>query len=171
MTLQEIRQWNDKTRELLRQQRVHEAIEHIGLNASERFQPRIDEINFTYENILTYVGKGVIDPMENTIYSKLMVSIYELCDQINLFLLSSSGSKIAALKADVDKQSARENEDLTENLIGLAFDNELNELIRDAFLFDDESESETARSHRQDAFRGNALRDQDSSQSYGSRGT
>lgn len=149
MTLQEIRQWNDKTRELLRQQRVHEAIEHIGLNASERFQPRIDEIKFTYENILTYVGKGVIDPMENTIYSKLMVSIYELCDQINLFLLSSSGSKIAALKADVDKQSARENEDLTENLIGLAFDKELNELIRDAFLFDDESESETARSHRQ----------------------
>lgn len=149
MTLFEIDQWYIKAVDLLRQQRAHEAIEYLSKQSSERFQPGIDEIRYTYRNILTYTGKGINDPMGSQIYSKLMISLYEMADLMKLHLISGSGSRIAALKADTDRQSMRENEDLSENLMGLSFDNELHEILRSAALFDDESESETARNHRQ----------------------
>lgn len=149
MTIHDIRQWHRKVSELLRQQRIYEAIELLSQHTSERFQSKIDEVRFTYDNILSYTGKGIIDPMSATIYSKLVVSLFELSDLINLYLISLTGSKIASIKAEFDKQSMREGEDLSENLIGLAFDNELNEILRGASLFNDESESESARNHRQ----------------------
>lgn len=149
MTLNEIDQWYNKAIEFLRQQRVYEAIEFLSKNVSERFQPSLDEIKYTYNNILIYTGKGIDDPMGHHIYARLMVSLYELTDLIRLNFLSGSGSRLSAIKADIDRQAIRENEDLTENLIGLTFDNELQEILRGASLFNDESESETARNHRQ----------------------
>jgi tetratricopeptide (TPR) repeat protein len=148
MTIYDIDQWYNKVAELLRQQRVFEAIEMLDKQTSERFQPGIDEIKYTYNNILIYTGKGIKDPMSQQILSKVIVSIYEMSDLIKLHLLTGSGSKLAALKADIDRQSMRENEDLTENLMGLSFDNELHDILRSASLFNDESESETAKNHR-----------------------
>lgn len=148
MTIYDIDQWYTKVAELLRQQRVFEAIEMLDKQTSERFQPGIDEIKYTYNNILVYTGKGIKDPMGQQILSKVIVSIYEMADLIKLHLLTGSGSKLAALKADIDRQSMRENEDLTENLMGLSFDNELHDILRSASLFNDESESETAKNHR-----------------------
>lgn len=149
MTLSEIDQWYIKAVDLLRQQRTYEAIEYLSRQSSERFQPAIDEVRYTYLNILAYTGKGIHDPMGSQIFSKLMTSLYELADHMKLHLISSSGSRMAALKADLDRQALRENEDLSENLLGLSFDNELNDILRSAALFDDESESETAKGHRQ----------------------
>ncbi|MGE5382611.1 MAG: tetratricopeptide repeat protein [Omnitrophica WOR_2 bacterium] len=148
MTIYDIDQWYNKVAELLRQQRVFEAIEMLDKQTSERFQPGIDEIKYTYNNILIYTGKGIKDPMSQQILSKVIVSIYEMSDLIKLHLLTGSGSKLSALKADIDRQSMRENEDLTENLMGLSFDNELHDILRSASLFNDESESETAKNHR-----------------------
>lgn len=148
MTLYEIEQWHIKALELLRQLRIHEALEHLGAAAAERFQPALDEIEFTYRNILTYTGKGINDPMEDAIFNRLMASLHELTDSVKLHLTASSGSRIAAIKAELDRQALRENENLTENLMGLSFDNELQEMLRSASLFDDESESETAKNHR-----------------------
>lgn len=148
MTLFEIEQWHNKASELLRQSRVYEAIEFIALQSYGRFQAGIDEVRYTYNNIVSYTGKGINDPMGKQIYSKVMASAYELADMIKLHLLSESGSRMAALKADLDKQLMRENEDLSENLIGLTFDNELHDILRSASLFNDESESETAWGHR-----------------------
>lgn len=153
MTLFEIEQWNAKAVDLLRQQRVYEVIGYLSKQSSERFQPRIDEISYTYRNILAYTGRGVKDPMGHQIYDKMMMSLYELSDMMKLHLMSRSGSRIAAIKTDLDKQSMRENEDLSENLMGLSFDNELQDILRSASLFDDESESETARSHRHAIYR------------------
>lgn len=153
MTLFEIEQWYAKAVELLRQQRVFEAIDYLSKQSSERFQPRIDEIRYTYNNILAYTGRGINDPMGHQIYDKMMVSLYELSDLMKLHLMTGSGSRIAALKSDLDKQAMRENENLTENLMGLSFDNELQDILRSADLFDDESESETARSHRHAIYR------------------
>jgi tetratricopeptide (TPR) repeat protein len=148
MTLFEIEQWYAKVVELLRQQRVHEAIEQLSKQSIERFQPGIEDARYTYNNILNYTGKGINDPMGHEIYAKLMVSLYELSDRMKLHFIASSGSRLAAIKADYERQALRENEDLTENLIGLTFDNELEDILRSASLFNDESESETARNHR-----------------------
>jgi len=149
MTLYDIEQWYSKAIELLRQQRVYETIEYLAKQSTERFQPRLDDIRFTYNNILAYTGKGISDPLGDEIYSKLMASVYELADAIKLHMVAGSGSKLAAIKADLDKLALRENEDLSENLMGLSFDNELQEILRSASLFDDESESESAKNHRQ----------------------
>ncbi|HLN54182.1 MAG TPA: tetratricopeptide repeat protein [Lentimicrobium sp.] len=149
MTLYEIEQWHYKVVEFLRQQRVYEAIEFLSKNESERFRPSLDEIRYTYNNILIYTGKGINDPMGAHIYARLMGSLYELSDLMRLNFLANSGSRLSSIKADIDRRAIRENEDLTENLIGLSFDNELQEILRDASLFNDESESETATNHRQ----------------------
>lgn len=149
MTLFEIDQWNIKVLDLLRQQRVYEAIEFLTRQSSERFQSRIDDLRYTYKNILTYTGKGINDPMSHQIYSKLMMSVYELADLMKLHLLTGSGSRISAIKSDLERQQMRENEDLSENLLGLSFDNELHDILHSAALFDDESESDVARGHRQ----------------------
>ncbi len=148
MTLFEIEQWHGKVVELLRQQRVHEAIEQLSKQSIERFQPGIEDARYTYSNILNYTGKGINDPMGHEIYSKLMVSLYELSDRMKLHFISSSGSRLASIKADIERQALRENEDLTENLMGLTFDNELQDILRSASLFNDESESDTATNHR-----------------------
>jgi len=148
MTIFEIDQWYGKVVELLRQQRVFEAVEHLAKHSSERFQADIDEIRFTYNNILAYTGKGINDPMGKQIYGKLITSLYEMADLIKLHLLGSSGSRLASIKADTDRHASQENEDLSENLMGLTFDNELQDILRSASLFDDESESESARNHR-----------------------
>lgn len=153
MTLNEIEQWYSKVVELLRQQRVYEAIDYLERQTSERFQPGIDDIRYTYSNILAYTGKGISDPMSHNIYTKLLMSLYELADLIKLHLVAGSGSKIAALKADLDKHALLENEDLSENLMGLSFDNELNDILHSASLFNDESESESAIHHRKAIFR------------------
>lgn len=149
MTLFEIEQWYNKVVELLRQHRVFEAIEFIAKRSNERFQPAIDELKYTYNNILAYTGKGINDPMGPKIYAKLISSVYELTDSMKLFMLSGSGGVLAAMKSDMERQSIREHEDLSENLMGLSFDNELQDILRSVSLFDDESESETARNHRQ----------------------
>ncbi len=149
MTLYEIELWHNKAIEFLRQQRVHEAIEFLAKSVTERFNPSLDEIKYTYNNILIYTGKGINDPMGHHIYNRLMASIYELADLMRLNLLANSGSRLSAIKADIDRQALRENEDLSDNLIGLTFDNELQEILRDASLFNDESESENAKNHRQ----------------------
>lgn len=148
MKINEIEQWYTKVLELLRQLRIQEAIEQLETRAIDRFQPAIEEIRFTYSNILTYTGKGITDPMSGLIFNRLMASIYELTDAVRLNLLTSSGSKIAAIKVEMERQTLRENEDLSENLMGLSFDNELHEMLHSASLFDDESESEAAKSHR-----------------------
>lgn len=148
MTISDIEKWHGKVVELLRQQRVFEAIEQLSMYSSERFQADIDEIKFTYNNILAYTGKGINDPMGKQIYVKLITSLYEMSDLIKLHLIGRSGSRLAAIKADTDRQATHENEDLSENLMGLTFDNELQDILRSASLFDDESESESARNHR-----------------------
>ncbi len=148
MNIYETEQWHSKVLELLRQLRIYEAIEFMSKLAVERFQPAIEEARFTYNNILAYTGKGINDPMSDEIFNRLIVSLYELGDLMKLHFLTGSGSKLAAIKADLDKQATKEHEDLSENLLGLSFDNELQDILRSASLFDDESESETARNHR-----------------------
>ncbi len=148
MTIIDIEKWYNKVVELLRQQRIFEALDQISKQSSERFQPSIDELKFTYTNILTYTGKGINDPMGKQIYGKLITSLYELSDLIKMHLLAGSGSRLARIKADIDRQSSYENDDLSENLMGLTFDNELQDMLKSASLFSDESESETAINHR-----------------------
>lgn len=148
MTISDIEKWHGKLVELLRQQRVFEAIEQLSKQSSERFQASIDEIKYTYNNILAYTGKGINDPMGNQIYMKLIASLYELSDLIKLHLIAGSGSRLASIKADTDRQASNENEDLSDNLMGLTFDNELQDILRSASLFSDETESESAMNHR-----------------------
>jgi tetratricopeptide (TPR) repeat protein len=149
MSLYEIEQWHSRVIEFLRQQRIYEAIMFLSKKTTGRFQASLDEIKYTYNNILMYTGKGINDPMGHQIYDRLMVSLYELADLMKLNFLTSSGSKLSAIKADIERRALIEKENLTENLIGLTFDNELLDILKGASLFDDESESETAINHRQ----------------------
>ncbi len=149
MNIYETEQWHNKVLELLRQLRIHEAIEFMSKISVERFQPSLDEVRFTYNNILAYTGKGVDDPMGKNIFNHLMVSLYEVADMMKLHFLEQSGSKLSAIKADLEKHAQKEQEDLSQNLLGLSFDNELQDILRSASLFDDETESETAKNHRQ----------------------
>lgn len=152
MNLNETKGWYNRVCELLRMHRLIDALDKISsvipANGITVFSEQLDEIRFTYSNMLTYSLKGIEDPSRKQIYNHLLISTYELADQVKLGLLNQPGHQIAAAKLDLDRQARRDSEDLAENLLGLSFDHELNDMLHNTALFNDETESEQAILHR-----------------------
>lgn len=152
MNQQEIKEWYDRVCALLEQQRVLDALDKIAAVASQKGNTghlaKVDELRFTYGNMLSYTIKGVSDPQREQIYNHLLVSVYELADKLKMHLLAKSGTNIEAIRQDLERNMRQSSEDMAESLMGLSFDHELDEMLRSTVLFDDETESETAIQHR-----------------------
>jgi tetratricopeptide (TPR) repeat protein len=152
MNYREIKEWNDRIDELLKQQRIVDALDKISsinlVKDNTSYLAKIEELRSTYSTMLSYTIKGVPDPQRGDIYNHLLVAIYELCDILRTALLKKSGMRLTAIKEDLEREMRNENEDMSESLMSLSFDHELDEMLRSTVLFDDETESETALQHR-----------------------
>lgn len=152
MNPREIEEWNVRIGELLRQRRIFDALNKISspelLRGNSAYQAKIDELRFTYGNMLSYTIKGISDPQRELIYNRLIVSVYELADHIRMDLLSGKSTHLGAIKKDLERGMKQANEDMAESLMSLSFDHELDEMLCSTVLFDDETESETALQHR-----------------------
>lgn len=152
MNFREIEDWYTRVGDLIKQQRIIDALNKIAslpfLKGNAGYLPRIEELRFTYANMLSYTIKGVPDPSRDKIYNRLLVSVYELADNLRMELISKTGMQLVSMKRNLESDMRRENEDMAESLMGLSFDHELDEMLRNTVLFDDETESETAIQHR-----------------------
>lgn len=153
MKIAEINEWYNRVCELLKQRRLIDALDKISSVISDKditdYAEQLDNIRFTYSNMLSYKVKGVEDPSQSQIYNQTLVSAYELTDLVKAGLLMQPGFRLAALKHDLELQMRRDKEDMADSLLGLSFDNELNDMLLNTVLFDDESESAQAVKHRQ----------------------
>lgn len=153
MNISEIQAWHKRLNDLLDQGRLLDAFEGISAalphNGFNVFSTRLEELRFTYNNMLNYTMKGVDDPQRDEIHNRLILRTYELSDDLKLELLNAPGFRLALLKSELEKQLRQSNEDLAESLMSLSFDHELNEMLHGSALYDDESESESAGKHRQ----------------------
>ncbi|MBW6490334.1 MAG: tetratricopeptide repeat protein [Lentimicrobium sp.] len=152
MNQREIEKWYGRVVELLKQRRIIDALGKISkldlLKGNSGYEVRIGELRFTYGSMLSYTIKGVVDPQREQIYNRLLVSVYELADNIRMDLLSRNSSHLATIKKELERGMLQENEDMAESLMSLSFDYELDEMLRSTVLFDDETESDTAMQHR-----------------------
>jgi hypothetical protein len=152
MNYREIEDWYARICDLLKQQRIIDALDKIAslplLKDNAGYLPRIEELRFTYGSMLSYTIKGIPDPSRDKIYNRLLASVYELADNLRMELISKTGTQLVAMKRNLERDMRQENEDMAESLMGLSFDHELDEMLRDTALFDDETESETAIQHR-----------------------
>ncbi|MFH1120517.1 MAG: tetratricopeptide repeat protein [Bacteroidota bacterium] len=152
MNIQEIVEWYKRINYLLDKGRVLDAFDKIASampkGSYSIINEQLDELRFTYTNLLKYKVQGIEDPQSKEIYNSLIINTYELADQLKLELINQPGYRIASIKHDLEKQMQLNNEDLAGNLLGLSFDYELNEMLRSTALYEDESESESAAKHR-----------------------
>lgn len=152
MNYREIEEWYNGVCRLLEQQRVLDALDKIAVIAMQKGNTghlaRMDELRFTYGNMLSYTVKGVADPQRELIYNRLLVSVYELADNLRMDLISRTSLRTIGMKHELEREMRQSSEDMAESLLGLSFDHELEEMLRSTVLFDDETESETAVQHR-----------------------
>ncbi len=152
MNYREIKEWNDRIDELLKQQRVVDAFDKISsiklVKENTSYLARVEELRSTYSAMLGYTIRDVPDPQRGEVYNRLLVAIYELSDNIRVALFKKSGMRLMSIKDDLEREMRNENEDMAESLMSLSFDHELDEMLRSTVLFDDETESETAVQHR-----------------------
>lgn len=152
MNYREIEDWYNNICKLLGQQRVLDALDKIAAIAVQKGNTghlaRMDELRFTYGNMLSYTVKGVADPQRELIYNRLLVSVYELADDLRMDLISRTSLRTIGMKHELEREMRHSSEDMAESLLGLSFDHELEEMLRSTVLFDDETESETAVQHR-----------------------
>ncbi len=152
MNYREIEDWYNNVCKLLGQQRVLDALDKIAAIAVQKGNTghlaRMDELRFTYGNMLSYTVKGIADPQRELIYNRLLVSVYELADNLRMDLISRTSLRTIGMKHELEREMRRSSEDMAESLLGLSFDHELEEMLRSTVLFDDETESETAVQHR-----------------------
>jgi tetratricopeptide (TPR) repeat protein len=152
MNYREIEEWYNGVCRLLEQQRVLDALDKIAVIAMQKGNTghlaRMDELRFTYGNMLSYTVKGVADPQRDLIYNRLLVSVYELADNLRMDLISRTSLRTIGMKHELEREMRQSSEDMAESLLGLSFDHELEEMLRSTVLFDDETESETAVQHR-----------------------
>ncbi|MBK6967393.1 MAG: tetratricopeptide repeat protein [Bacteroidales bacterium] len=153
MNISEIQTWHKRINDLLDQGRLLDAFEGISGAFPQKsytaFSTRLEELRFTYNNMLNYTMKGVDDPQRDEIHNRLILGTYELSDDLKLELLNAPGFRLASLKGELEKQLRRSNEDLAESLMSLSFDHELNEMLHGSAFYEDESESDSAIKHRQ----------------------
>ena len=152
MNYYEIEEWNKRIGELLKQQRIVDALNKISslepVKQNTGYLAKIGELQTTYSTMLDYTIKGVPDPQRKDVYNHLLMSVYELADNIRSTLISKTGMRLTFIQESLKREMREENEDMAENLLGLSFDHELDEMLRSTVLFDDETESETAIQHR-----------------------
>ncbi len=152
MNYYEIKEWNKRIGELLKQQRIVDALHKIlsveAVKQNTGYLAKIEELQTTYGAMLDYTIKGVADPQRKEIYDRLLMSVYELADKIGSSLISKTGMRLTIMQESLKREMKEENEDMAESLLGLSFDHELDEMLRSTILFDDETESETAIQHR-----------------------
>lgn len=152
MNIPQINEWNKRVDYLLEHGRILDAFDKIAtvlpFEAYNIFTQQLEELRFTYSNMLNYTVKGVDDPQRTGIYNSLILKTYDLTDQVKLDLLNQPGFRLAGIKKELEKQMNLHQEDLSDNLLGISFDYELNEMLRSTDLYDDESESESALKHR-----------------------
>jgi tetratricopeptide (TPR) repeat protein len=152
MNKHEIGEWHNRINYLLEHGRILDAFDKISIAMPQgsfgELNGRLDELRFTYSNMLNYTVKGIEDPQRREIYNGLILKTYELADQLKLELVNHTELRIAVIKHDLEKEMQYNNEDLAGNLLGLSFDYELNEMLRSTSLYEDESESESAIKHR-----------------------
>jgi tetratricopeptide (TPR) repeat protein len=153
MNISEIQEWHTKLYKLLEQSRLLDAFEKIASvlpqSSYNVYSTQLDELRFTYSNMLNYTMKGIDDPQRDEIYHKLILKTYDLSDNLKLDLMNLPGFRLASMKNELEKQLHQSKEDLAESLLSLSFDHELNEMLRGSAFVEDESESESARKHRQ----------------------
>ncbi|GAB1404942.1 tetratricopeptide repeat protein [Lentimicrobium sp.] len=149
--------WYPRVLVLLQQRRIIDALDKLGTIAragdSSAILPQLDELRFMYGNMLNYTVKGVNDPKQELIYKRLLSSVYTLADKLHQIALEQRGSRIIAMKRDMENELRRERLDMSESLQGLYFDHELDEMLRSTELFSDETESDAAVRHRQSIFK------------------
>ena len=152
MNYHEIEDWNNRVGELLKQQRIVDALHKISsitpVKENTGYLAKIAELQTTYSTMLDYTIKGVADPQRKAIYDRLLVSVYELTDKIRFALINKTGMRLTSIREGLKREMKEENEDMAESLLGLSFDHELDEILRSTVLFEDETESETAIQHR-----------------------
>lgn len=153
MGITEINDWHRRLSSLLTEGRLHEAFESIGTVLVKfpysNFSSQLEELVFTYTNMLNFTMQGVSDPQSERIYIDLINRTYELSDLVKLDLLDSASHRLGSIKADLEKHFRQNEEELADSLMNLSFDYELTEILRDSELYDDETESESALRHRQ----------------------
>ncbi|MCC8143212.1 MAG: hypothetical protein LIO97_04380, partial [Tannerellaceae bacterium] len=86
MTIQEIHKLYNRIIGLLDRKEIKNAFEYIqtliaGTN-EYTFQNRLDKVQDTYKYMLQYRMQGAKDPMQETIYTNLQATSYELADSI-----------------------------------------------------------------------------------------
>lgn len=152
MDYHKIEEWNNRIGELLKQQRIVDALLKISslemVKQNTGYLAKIGELKTTYSTMLDYTIKGVPDPKRKDVYDHLLMSVYELSDMIRSALISKTGMRLTFMQENLRREMREENEDMAESLLGLSFDHELDEMLRSTVLFDDETESETAIQHR-----------------------
>ncbi|NTW23170.1 MAG: tetratricopeptide repeat protein [Lentimicrobium sp.] len=152
MNIIEIEDWYKRINKLLGQNRMLDAFDKIAtafpINNYNEFTTQLEELRFTYSNMLNYTVQGVDDPLRNNIYKNLILSTYDLADRVKLDLLNQPALRLASMKNDLEKQMRLSREELADNLLDLSFDYELNEMLSSTALYEDESESESAIRHR-----------------------
>jgi len=152
MSIIEITGWYKRVSYLLDHGRMLDAFDKIASvldkGSFSAYKGQLDELRYTYSNMLNYTVMGIEDPQRTEIYNNLILNSYELADLLKLELLNQPDLRLTAIKHDLEKQMQLNNEDLAGNLLGLSFDYELNEMLKSTALYDDESDSESAIRHR-----------------------
>lgn len=152
MSINEINVWYKRISYLLDHGRILDAFDKISSvlekGSFSSFKGQLDELRYTYTNMLNYTVMGIDDPQRTEIYNSLVLNSYELADLLRLELANLPEFRVTAIKHDLEKQMQLNNEDLAGNLLGLSFDYELDEMLRSTALYEDESDSESAVRHR-----------------------
>lgn len=146
MTDTEIKNTHREIIQLLIQKRVKDALDRlhklIVIARRGEFRNQYENNLETYKYILKYLVDGIEDPEREKVYNKLLLSTLKLADKVKESLLTQqSGMEIYRIKSDFEKRMGLIKEEAVEAVSDLSFDNELNTLLRDAFLKKDESKS------------------------------
>jgi tetratricopeptide (TPR) repeat protein len=89
----------------------------IPVTQNSDYSFRHENISETYSNILKYTVENVKDPERQKIYNRMMVSLYELADNVFQYLLTQKSElNISRLKKELDRAGEWINDEEDQNL-------------------------------------------------------
>src|SRR5665647_3842869 len=122
----------------------------ISIASSGDMRDEYDNLELTYQRMLTYTIDGIKDPERNKIYLKLIQSILNLSDRARQDILShNSGWHTYWVKQQAEKEMKLSGRTIVETVDDLMFKSELDEWLKFSNEINPDPDSEISKKHKQ----------------------
>jgi tetratricopeptide (TPR) repeat protein len=121
----------------------------ISIASSGDMRNEYDNLELTYQRMLTYTIDGIKDPERNKIYLKLIQSILGLSDRARQDILShNSGWHTYWVKQEAEKEMKMTGKTIVETVDDLMFKNELDEWLKLTNEINPDPNSDISKKHK-----------------------